>query len=159
MNSTMNNMNRCIGTQSKMIYGCHPNFRMLDPQTQVVPNQVHQASNPHQLPTQQITKINTATKSDQQQTNKDASDNQNISFSQGDQPPPSQLPPPAGANQDKRSTVLFSGLKQKASFSMPLISAFSPFLDLNKMLGVSPSDIDKYSRVVFPVCFVSISNF
>ncbi|RWS30222.1 mutant GABA gated chloride channel-like protein [Leptotrombidium deliense] len=24
----------------------------------------------------------------------------------------------------------------------------------NKMLGVSPSDIDKYSRVVFPVCFV-----
>lgn len=26
--------------------------------------------------------------------------------------------------------------------------------DLNKMLGVSPSDIDKYSRVVFPVCFV-----
>lgn len=26
--------------------------------------------------------------------------------------------------------------------------------DLNKMLGVSPSAIDKYSRVVFPVCFV-----
>lgn len=26
--------------------------------------------------------------------------------------------------------------------------------DLSKMLGVSPSDIDKYSRVVFPVCFV-----
>lgn len=34
-----------------------------------------------------------------------------------------------------------------------------PFLplfnkNLNKMLGVSSSDIDKYSRVVFPVCFV-----
>lgn len=24
----------------------------------------------------------------------------------------------------------------------------------NKLCGVSPSDIDKYSRVVFPVCFV-----
>ncbi|RWS24341.1 GABA gated chloride channel RDL3-like protein [Leptotrombidium deliense] len=24
----------------------------------------------------------------------------------------------------------------------------------NKLLGVSPSDIDKYSRVIFPVCFV-----
>lgn len=24
----------------------------------------------------------------------------------------------------------------------------------NKLFGVSPSDIDKYSRVVFPVCFV-----
>ena len=24
----------------------------------------------------------------------------------------------------------------------------------SKMLGVSPSDIDKYSRVLFPVCFI-----
>lgn len=24
----------------------------------------------------------------------------------------------------------------------------------NKLFGVGPSDIDKYSRVVFPVCFV-----
>ena len=24
----------------------------------------------------------------------------------------------------------------------------------NKLFGVSPSDIDKYSRVIFPVCFV-----
>lgn len=24
----------------------------------------------------------------------------------------------------------------------------------NKLLGVSPSDIDKYSRVIFPVCFI-----
>uniref|UniRef100_T1IRU1 Neurotransmitter-gated ion-channel transmembrane domain-containing protein n=1 Tax=Strigamia maritima TaxID=126957 RepID=T1IRU1_STRMM len=26
--------------------------------------------------------------------------------------------------------------------------------DLNKLCGIGPSDIDKYSRVVFPVCFV-----
>ncbi|MPC22596.1 Gamma-aminobutyric acid receptor subunit beta [Portunus trituberculatus] len=25
---------------------------------------------------------------------------------------------------------------------------------LNKLYGCSPSDIDKYSRIVFPVCFV-----
>ena len=130
LNSTMNNMNRCIGTQSKMIYGCHQNYRMLDPQTQVQ-NQVHQAQNPHQLQAQQITKINT--KSDQPQSNKDASDNQNLSFSQSQQDPPPTQPQP------QQTT-----------------SHLSPFgtKDPNKMLGVSPSDIDKYSRVVFPVCFV-----
>ena len=26
--------------------------------------------------------------------------------------------------------------------------------DLNKMFGISSSDIDKYSRVIFPVCFI-----
>lgn len=31
-------------------------------------------------------------------------------------------------------------------------TAFSK--NTNKLFGVSPSDIDKYSRVVFPVCFV-----
>ena len=33
---------------------------------------------------------------------------------------------------------------------------YLPFVpkNANKMFGVSPSDIDKYSRVVFPVCFV-----
>lgn len=31
----------------------------------------------------------------------------------------------------------------------------SPPKKLNNLFGVSPSDIDKYSRVVFPVCFVS----
>lgn len=25
---------------------------------------------------------------------------------------------------------------------------------MNALFGVSPSDIDKYSRVVFPVCFI-----
>jgi len=29
-----------------------------------------------------------------------------------------------------------------------------PSKNLNNLFGVSPSDIDKYSRVVFPVCFV-----
>ena len=32
----------------------------------------------------------------------------------------------------------------------------SPPKKLNNLFGVSPSDIDKYSRVVFPVCFVSL---
>lgn len=26
--------------------------------------------------------------------------------------------------------------------------------NVNKLYGISPSDIDKYSRIVFPVCFV-----
>jgi len=26
--------------------------------------------------------------------------------------------------------------------------------DFNKLLGIAPSDIDKYSRIIFPVCFV-----
>lgn len=25
---------------------------------------------------------------------------------------------------------------------------------INKLLGTTPSDIDKYSRIVFPVCFI-----
>lgn len=29
-----------------------------------------------------------------------------------------------------------------------------PGKDVNKLYGVTPSDIDKYSRIVFPVCFV-----
>lgn len=28
------------------------------------------------------------------------------------------------------------------------------FQDISKLLGMTPSDIDKYSRIVFPVCFV-----
>ena len=120
--NTMNNMNRCIGTQSKMIYNCQ-NFRFIDPQAQI--------QNPHQLPTQQITKINTtANKSDQPQPNKDASDNQNLSFSQQQ-------------SQDQQPT-------QPSTTYIPEQRGDK---DLTKMLGVSPSDIDKYSRVVFPVCY------
>ncbi len=29
-----------------------------------------------------------------------------------------------------------------------------PGKDLNKLYGFTPSDIDKYSRVVFPICFI-----
>ncbi|KAL1456968.1 hypothetical protein WDU94_001648 [Cyamophila willieti] len=29
-----------------------------------------------------------------------------------------------------------------------------PGKDINKLYGMTPSDIDKYSRIVFPVCFV-----
>lgn len=29
-----------------------------------------------------------------------------------------------------------------------------PNKDINKLYGVTPSDIDKYSRIMFPVCFV-----
>lgn len=29
-----------------------------------------------------------------------------------------------------------------------------PLREPNKLYGISPSDIDKYSRIVFPVCFV-----
>lgn len=29
-----------------------------------------------------------------------------------------------------------------------------PGKDINKLYGITPSDIDKYSRIVFPVCFV-----
>lgn len=45
----------------------------------------------------------------------------------------------------------------------PIIFCFIPFQnqtflqymqDVNKLLGITPSDIDKYSRIVFPVCFV-----
>nr|CAD7441791.1 unnamed protein product [Timema bartmani] len=29
-----------------------------------------------------------------------------------------------------------------------------PAKDINKLYGITPSDIDKYSRIVFPVCFI-----
>nr|QRX38897.1 gamma-aminobutyric acid receptor RDL2 subunit [Pediculus humanus corporis] len=29
-----------------------------------------------------------------------------------------------------------------------------PGKDINKLMGITPSDIDKYSRIVFPVCFI-----
>jgi hypothetical protein len=44
-----------------------------------------------------------------------------------------------------------SGPAPNAASALP--PPFGP-KDPNRMLGVSPSDIDKYSRVVFPVCFV-----
>lgn len=48
--------------------------------------------------------------------------------------------------------------------SLPMISSNDPHLsssplislsqNINTLLGITPSDIDKYSRIVFPVCFV-----
>lgn len=29
-----------------------------------------------------------------------------------------------------------------------------PDKNINKLMGITPSDIDKYSRIVFPVCFI-----
>lgn len=36
----------------------------------------------------------------------------------------------------------------------PLNEVSNYFQGINKLLGTTPSDIDKYSRIVFPVCFV-----
>uniref|UniRef100_A0A336MS13 CSON005518 protein n=1 Tax=Culicoides sonorensis TaxID=179676 RepID=A0A336MS13_CULSO len=36
----------------------------------------------------------------------------------------------------------------------PPTHLLKPGKDINKLLGITPSDIDKYSRIVFPVCFV-----
>jgi glycine receptor alpha-3 len=35
-----------------------------------------------------------------------------------------------------------------------VVHPLHPDKDLNKLYGISPSDIDKYSRIVFPVCFI-----
>ena len=32
--------------------------------------------------------------------------------------------------------------------------SFKMWNNSNKLLGMSPSDIDKYSRIIFPVCFI-----
>ncbi|XP_050535645.1 gamma-aminobutyric acid receptor subunit beta-like isoform X2 [Daktulosphaira vitifoliae] len=37
---------------------------------------------------------------------------------------------------------------------MPTQHVMHPKKDINKMYGLTPSDIDKYSRIVFPVCFI-----
>lgn len=39
-------------------------------------------------------------------------------------------------------------------FSLPELRDRVNTQDVNKLLGITPSDIDKYSRIVFPVCFV-----
>ncbi|CAF4750532.1 unnamed protein product [Pieris macdunnoughi] len=36
----------------------------------------------------------------------------------------------------------------------PVPQLLPPCKDISKLLGMTPSDIDKYSRIVFPVCFV-----
>lgn len=54
--------------------------------------------------------------------------------------------PAAAASADNNAA---SGDTDGAGTFLPIFSK-----NLNKMFGVSSSDIDKYSRVVFPVCFV-----
>ncbi|XP_054166199.1 gamma-aminobutyric acid receptor subunit beta-like [Oppia nitens] len=57
------------------------------------------------------------------------------------QPPPTPTPGAGGGGQEPDT---------------PSTPASAPFgcKNPNKLFGVSPSDIDKYSRVVFPVCFI-----
>ncbi|XP_025404820.1 gamma-aminobutyric acid receptor subunit beta-like isoform X2 [Sipha flava] len=37
---------------------------------------------------------------------------------------------------------------------IPTQHVMHPNKDINKLYGITPSDIDKYSRIVFPVCFI-----
>lgn len=53
---------------------------------------------------------------------------------------------------DPKTYCKTSSLENPANGAPDLESAFCK--NTNKLFGVSPSDIDKYSRVVFPVCFV-----
>lgn len=46
------------------------------------------------------------------------------------------------------ATPFTSSITTRVPFQVPLPK------NINELFGVSPSDIDKYSRVVFPVCFV-----
>jgi hypothetical protein len=46
------------------------------------------------------------------------------------------------------ATPFTSTITTRVPFQVPLPK------NINELFGVSPSDIDKYSRVVFPVCFV-----
>jgi len=50
-------------------------------------------------------------------------------------------PPPSAAPSASEEPPLSAAQRKKKK-------------NLNKMFGVGPSDIDKYSRVIFPVCFI-----
>lgn len=52
------------------------------------------------------------------------------------------------------NTVNGRGEDEPASTPTNLVHPLHPEKDLNKMYGISPSDIDKYSRILFPVCFI-----
>lgn len=57
----------------------------------------------------------------------------------GQPPPPAAVAPAVnGPRIDEEATAVM----------------IPPGKDLNKLYGFTPSDIDKYSRVVFPVCFI-----
>lgn len=73
--------------------------------------------------------------------------------------PPPKMVYGGGPNQSYRVIKPKSKLSSSKTsltgdgLKAPPPTPFGP-KDLNRMHGVSPSDIDKYSRVVFPACFV-----
>ena len=58
------------------------------------------------------------------------------------------------------STMNSAGNLNHPQFTLPRMDEetsaimIAPGQNLNKLYGFTPSDIDKYSRVVFPVCFI-----
>ncbi|XP_045458285.1 gamma-aminobutyric acid receptor subunit beta-like [Melitaea cinxia] len=53
------------------------------------------------------------------------------------------------------SNTTLNGTRGGPSSSMSVpVPVHIPMPSINKLLGTTPSDIDKYSRIVFPVCFV-----
>lgn len=64
---------------------------------------------------------------------------------------------PSGANGTPRlnpSTTAASVTSGGPPADATRLEATAFIKNPNKLFGVSPSDIDKYSRVIFPVCFV-----
>jgi len=47
-----------------------------------------------------------------------------------------------------------NGRTDEEAITPVLTHPLHPGKDLSKMYGITPSDIDKYSRIVFPVCFI-----
>ena len=69
------------------------------------------------------------------------------------------------SNGEERTTAILrkkSSIRSPPAYSNSNVQSSRPRVqiqipvpkNLNELFGVSPSDIDKYSRVVFPVCFV-----
>lgn len=58
-------------------------------------------------------------------------------------------------NTQEEPSLIPTILTQTIFFSLLFLPTILRFpQDINKLLGITPSDIDKYSRIVFPVCFV-----
>lgn len=70
---------------------------------------------------------------------------------------PHHLPTTSATNQATPSHLDHHSMQTRTiATSTPgrKVNPCLPPKNLNNLFGVSPSDIDKYSRVVFPVCFV-----
>ncbi|XP_012546834.1 gamma-aminobutyric acid receptor subunit beta-like isoform X7 [Bombyx mandarina] len=52
------------------------------------------------------------------------------------------------------NTISRSRMNIEGDAAGPVMHPLHPGKDIGKFLGMTPSDIDKYSRIVFPVCFV-----